>query len=284
MWRSGRVEVAGSSPGDATFILIHPSESWRKIVGKLRRVQTENGRKIPLSTLVHRNISSSSSEIVGLSRSACQKSVPSPWYLSTASSGKAGGVFRQLFLQWDLRNKCWIYFQCFFYCISSVLLILYQLIMSSLLCHSGLFCQCRACLSCSAKWNRKLCCYSYASVAVAEPCPSNKSSALCQAALPGNIISCQAHVWWGAGGEIAREGRECIFARIFWMLFHGAESGRRWSHTAIYGVYSTYRKKWKERTRNDDGEGKGSRKYRRKNLRKECFDFWSKAICIMYCM
>ncbi len=51
------------------------------------------------------------------------------------------------------------------------------------------------------------------------------------------------------------------------------------SYTVLYGVYSTFRKKGKERMRNDDGEGKGSRKYRRKRLRKGCFGAWQFVVC-----
>jgi hypothetical protein len=38
-------------------------------------------------------------EIIGLTRPAFRKDVPSPLHLSTVSSGKADEIFRQIFLQ-----------------------------------------------------------------------------------------------------------------------------------------------------------------------------------------
>ncbi len=38
-------------------------------------------------------------EIIGLTRAACRKDIPSPLHLSTVSSGKADEIFRQIFLQ-----------------------------------------------------------------------------------------------------------------------------------------------------------------------------------------
>ena len=66
------------------------TENCQKVDGKLSQNSAE--------CQCPRNIPSSLSELVGLTWSACRKSVTSPWYLSTASSGQAGGVFRQLFL------------------------------------------------------------------------------------------------------------------------------------------------------------------------------------------
>ncbi len=87
------------------MLRVRTENSRNVIVGKILCVRMENRRKISLKTIGLRNITSSSSELLGLIRSACQKSVPSPWYLSTASSCQAGGVFRQLFLQCRSR-KC----------------------------------------------------------------------------------------------------------------------------------------------------------------------------------
>ncbi len=69
---------------------------------------TENCREIPTLVEINRfwsKFTSSSSEFVGVTRSACRKSVPSPWYLSTASSCQPDAVFRQLFLQCKLLLK-----------------------------------------------------------------------------------------------------------------------------------------------------------------------------------
>ncbi len=97
-------------------------------------------------------------------------------------------------------------FLMFFYCISSVLLILYQLNMSSLLCHSRLSVSAEpapAILSMQSlpqlfrQVKAKSESFSASRTHLLQslnPAESNKSSALCQAALPGNIISCQAHV------------------------------------------------------------------------------------------
>ncbi len=99
VWRSGRVEECNPEGfrveprwWHVWFSLVGKlTENCRKVVGKL----SENSAECQCPW----NIPSSSSELVGLTWSACRKSVTSPWYLSTASSGQAGGVFRQLFLQ-----------------------------------------------------------------------------------------------------------------------------------------------------------------------------------------
>ncbi len=100
-WKNVTPEDLGSSHGGGTFDF-QWSESWRKIVGKL----SENSAECQCP----RNIPSSSSELVELTLSACRKSVTSPWYLSTASSGQAGGVFRQLFFTVYVLlclQRCW---------------------------------------------------------------------------------------------------------------------------------------------------------------------------------
>ncbi len=85
------------------LLIIHLSESWRKIVGKLLRGRTKDHREIPMS-------SKYSVLVVGTCRINSifkSKKFSAPLTSESVTSGQAGGVFRQLFLQ--CIPQSWIY-------------------------------------------------------------------------------------------------------------------------------------------------------------------------------
>ncbi len=86
--------------------MIHSSESWRKIVGKLLRGRTKNRREIPM-------ISKYSVFVVGTRRinSICMSKKFSVTLTSeSVTSGQAGGVFRQFFSQCIFDMLKWPWF------------------------------------------------------------------------------------------------------------------------------------------------------------------------------
>jgi hypothetical protein len=90
---------------DVDFIPTSPMENGRQIPIRLLicrtfpPCQSEKCSNIPTELYDHRNFPTLLPEFVGLIRYVCRKSVPSPWYFSTASSGLGVGISRQKFLQ-----------------------------------------------------------------------------------------------------------------------------------------------------------------------------------------
>ncbi len=113
MWRSGRVEKC--IPEEFRF---EPRwwHFWFSLVGKLRENCWKVVGKLSENSAVcqcPRNIPSSSSELVGLTWSACRKSVTSPWYLSTASSVRLAEFSVNFFYSATAQNSPrLIFFSC----------------------------------------------------------------------------------------------------------------------------------------------------------------------------
>jgi hypothetical protein len=78
------------------LLMILSSESWRKIVGKLLRGRTKNRREIPMIS----KYSVFFVETRRINAIFMSKKFSVPLTSESVTSGQAGGVFRQLFLQW----------------------------------------------------------------------------------------------------------------------------------------------------------------------------------------
>ncbi len=83
------------------LLMIHSSESWRKIVGKLLRGRTKNRREIPMIS----KYSVFFVETRRINAIFMSKKFSVPLTSESVTSGQAGGVFRQLFLQCNLCVK-----------------------------------------------------------------------------------------------------------------------------------------------------------------------------------
>jgi hypothetical protein len=106
VWRSGRV-VKCNPEGcgiESRWCYFWWFIRW-KVDGKLSENSFAGKQKTVGKFRWFRNIPSSSSDLVGLTRSSCRKKFSVPLTSESVTSGQAGGVFRQLFLQCTL-TRC----------------------------------------------------------------------------------------------------------------------------------------------------------------------------------